>query len=105
MWKILLVLAVLTAFAFGAKADPNSQALISALQVKAQQCYPDSRYIVVDRQLVPKPPQVEPQKITVYAPAYPVYYDPWPRVYVGVGYTYWGGRHGGHCGHHHGGHR
>jgi hypothetical protein len=71
---------------------------------KTQECYPDSRYVVVDQTLVPKPIEPLPQKVYV-----PVYTAPQPQVYLGFGYTYWDG-HRGHCGSryrggHHGGHR
>ena len=106
MEKIWLVLVLMVlVFETGAKADPNSQALREKLRVKAQECYPDSRYIIVDGALVPKPKEQPPQKVTVYVPAEPVYVAPPPQVYLGFGYTYsnWGGHHGGHCGNNHGG--
>ena len=105
MKRIWLVLVLMLLVASGVKAETNSQALISKLQVKAQECYPDSRYIVVNDTLVPKPKEQPPQKVPVYVPAYPVYVAPPPQVYLGFGYTYsnWGGHHGGHCGNNHGG--
>jgi hypothetical protein len=105
MKTIGLVLALILAAACGVKADAKSQALITSLQVKAQECYPDSRYAVVNQELVPAPKVSPPQKVTVYVPACaPVYAAPPPQVYVGFGYTYssWSG-HGGHCGNYHGG--
>jgi hypothetical protein len=108
MKQIWLVVILMLAVCSGVKADSNKQALIASLQVKAQECYPDSRYIVVDQVLVPKPKAPPPQEVPVYVPAYVA---PPPQVYLGFGYTYWGGNHGGHCGSshggggHHGGHR
>ena len=101
IWLVLVILAVSGA----AKADPNSQALITHLQVKAQECYPDSRYVVIDQTLVPKPNEAPPQNVPVYVPAYPVYVAPQPQVYLGFGYTYsnWSGYNRGHCGNYHGG--
>jgi hypothetical protein len=100
-WLVLVLMAVMTG---SLKADPNNQASISKLQVKAQECYPDSRYVVVDGALVPKPKVQPPQQVPVYVPEYaPVYVAPPPQVYLGFGYTYWGGHNGGHGGSHHGG--
>jgi hypothetical protein len=98
VWLILVMLAVSGA----AKADPNSQALITHLQVKAQECYPDSRYVVVNQALIPKPQKSLPQNVPVYVPVYTV---PQPQVYLGFGYTYsnWSGHNRGHCGNHNGG--
>lgn len=104
MKKIWLVLVVLSAFAADLKADPNSQARIARLQVATQECYPDSRYVVVNQELVPKPPIVPPATVAVYVPAYPVYVAPQPQISLGFGYTYWGGHYvGHHSGGHHGG--
>ena len=99
MKLVCLVLVLMLAADSVVKADPNSQALVSSLQVKAQECYPDSRYVVVNQTLVPKPQESPPQNVPVYVP---VYIAPQPQVYLGFGYTYsnWSGYHGGHCGSH-----
>ena len=110
MKKEWLVLVLMLMAAVGVKADSDKQALMESLRVKAQACYPDNRYVVVNNTLVPK---VEPPKeVPVYVPEYaPVYVAPPPQIFLGFGYTYWGGHHGGHGGshhgggHHHGGHR
>jgi hypothetical protein len=100
MKKVWLVLVLMLVVASGIKADSNKQALIASLRVQAQACYPDSRYEVVDGALVSKPQVQPPEKVPVYVPAYVA---PPPQVYLGFGYTYWGGHHGGHYGSHHGG--
>jgi hypothetical protein len=100
MKPVWLGLVFLLAVGGSVKADQNNQDVISRLQVKAQECYPDSRYVIVDQTLVPKPPESRPQNVPVYVP---VYAAPQPQVSLGFGYTYWGGYHGGHCGSSHGG--
>jgi hypothetical protein len=111
MKKVWLVLVLMLVVISSVKADPNSQALIASLQVKTQECYPDSRYVVVNQELVPKPQIAPPENVTVYVPSYPVYVAPQPQVSLGFGYTYWDGHYGGYHGSrhggggHHGGHR
>ena len=99
MQKAGVVLGLMLMVAGGAKAGSKDPALIARFQVQAQEFYPDSRYVVVNNKLVPKPQVQPPQKV----PACPIYVATPLHFYLSFGVIYWAGHHGGHYGRYHGG--